>query len=115
MTKTPEFLIVMITVPSRKVARSLTQAVLQSRLVACANILPGIESHYWWQGQLASGKELLLLLKTRHGQLKQLESLVRDLHPYDTPEFIALPILNGSRAYLKWLGEELGGFVRQIK
>ena len=107
MARASKFLIVMVTTPNRRVARSLARAALKSRMIACANIVPGIESHYWWQGRVTSGKELLLILKTRPACLKRLEKLILDKHPYDTPEFIALPIAHGNMAYLKWLTDEL--------
>jgi periplasmic divalent cation tolerance protein len=103
MAKARAYLIIMVTTPSRRIARSLAQAALESRLIACANIVPAIESHYWWQGRITTGKESLLLLKTSQTHLKQLERLILKKHPYDTPEFIALPIAHGSKAYLKWL------------
>jgi periplasmic divalent cation tolerance protein len=107
MAHASKLLIVLVTAPNRQVARSLAKAALESRLIACANILPGIESHYWWQGRVTSGKELLLILKTRPACLKRLEKLILHKHPYDTPEFIALSIAEGSKAYLKWLTDEL--------
>jgi len=107
MTRAPKFFIVLVTAPNLRVARSLAQAALSSRLIACANILPGVESHYWWKGKITSGKELLLLLKTGQNCLKKLERLILEKHPYDTPEFIALPISGGSKGYLNWLATEL--------
>lgn len=107
MAKASKFMIVLVTAPKLRVARSLAKAALESRLIACANIVPGIESHYWWQGRVTSGKELLLILKTRPACLQRLEKLILERHPYDTPEFIALPVQHGSQAYLKWLADEL--------
>jgi periplasmic divalent cation tolerance protein len=107
MAHASKLLIVLVTTPNRQVARSLAKAALESRLIACANILPGIESHYWWQGRITSGKEMLLLLKTSPRHVKRLEKLILGKHPYDTPEFIALSITEGSKAYLKWLADEL--------
>lgn len=107
MAHASKLLIVLVTAPNRQVARSLAKAALESRLIACANILPGIESHYWWQGRITSGKEMLLLLKTSPRHVKRLEKLILGKHPYDTPEFIALPIAGGCKAYLEWLTDEL--------
>jgi len=107
MTRAPKFFIVLVTTPSLRVARSLAQAALKSRLIACANILPGVESHYWWEGKITSGKEFLLLLKTGQNRLKRLERLILEKHPYNTPEFIALPVSRGSQSYLNWLADEL--------
>lgn len=97
------FSLVLVTAPDVKVARRIAKAVLQGRLVACANLVPRIESHYWWQGKVESGHEVLLLLKTRTAKLKQLERLVLAKHPYDTPEFVALPISRINKRYAAWL------------
>lgn len=94
---------VLITTPDLKTARALARAALTARLVACANIVPQIESHYWWRGRRCSGKECLLLLKTHRRRLAALERLIIARHPYDTPEFIALPLSSGNAKYLAWL------------
>jgi len=94
--------IVLVTAPDSKTARKLARAALQARLIACANLVPKIESHYWWQGKLETGSEVLLLLKTTTARLAKLESLILDLHPYDTPEFAVLPVSRVNRRYLNW-------------
>jgi periplasmic divalent cation tolerance protein len=94
--------IAIVTAPSLKSARKLARLALEKRVVACANLLPGIESHYWWRGKLAKGKEVLIVFKTLASLLGRLEELVVEHHPYDTPEFIALPISGGNRRYLRW-------------
>jgi periplasmic divalent cation tolerance protein len=73
------------------------------RLIACANLIPKIESHYRWRGKIESGAEVLLVLKTQKSKLAALEKLVLARHPYDTPEFIVLPLSAGSKKYLTWL------------
>ena len=95
--------IVFVTAPSLEVARELITGILERRLAACANLVPGIESHYWWEGKLESSDEALLIFKTRHALTPKLERVIREIHPYDTPEFIALPLTTGSRKYLAWL------------
>ena len=72
------------------------------------NILPGMISHYWWQGRIETGKEVLLILKTTVPRLAALERLILAKHPYDTPEFIVLPITAGSKRYLDWLAQSVG-------
>ena len=79
------------------------QGALKAKLAACANIVPAVESHYWWKGKLESSDEVLLIFKTRQQLLPKLERAVREIHPYDTPEFVALPLTTGSRKYLAWL------------
>lgn len=100
---------VMVTVPDLAVGRRIAGAVLESRSAACVNIVPGLESHYRWQGRLECSQELLLILKTTLGQLDALERVVRSQHPYDTPEFLVLPIEGGSRRYLDWIEANVGG------
>jgi periplasmic divalent cation tolerance protein len=94
--------LVLVTTPNRTAARLLARAILEARLAACVNVVPGIESHYWWQSKLERSPELLLLIKTSKSKLNALENLVIRKHPYDTPEFIALPLGSGNRRYLEW-------------
>jgi periplasmic divalent cation tolerance protein len=89
------------------VARKLAAAALSGRLAACANIMPKIESHYWWKGQLESSSEFLVLFKTTKKKLPELERCVVKIHPYDTPEFIALGLDHGSEKYLAWIDTSL--------
>ena len=97
------FAVVLVTAPNLKTARTLARTALRARLIACANLIPKIESHYWWRGKIESGTEVLLVLKTRKSKLAALENLVLAKHPYDTPEFIVLPLSAGNRKYLDWL------------
>jgi periplasmic divalent cation tolerance protein len=94
---------VLITAPDLKTARALTKIALQKKLIACANLLPKIESHYWWKNKIESSAEVLLILKTTKARLPALEKLILEKHPYDTPEFLALPLIAGSNKYLDWL------------
>lgn len=103
MKRPGEHCCVYVTAPSLTVARKLAAAVLQERLAACANLIPKIESHYWWQGQLESSSEVLILFKTTREKLEALQECVVRNHPYDTPEFIAVPIEQGSSRYLDWI------------
>jgi len=107
MKSAARFAIVLVTAPDLKTARMLTRAALQARLVACANLVPGVESHYWWQGRLETGTEILIIFKTRKSQLRVLEKLILEKHRYDTPEILALPLSAGTRKYLEWLGTSL--------
>jgi len=95
--------IVFVTTPSLEVARMLTKGILSERLAACANVVSGIESHYWWEGEICQENEVLLILKTTARSLPELEFFVVELHPYDRPEFVAWPIDKGNQKYLQWI------------
>ena len=103
MHRPGEFCCVFVTAPNITVARKIAAAALNERLVACANLVPKIESHYWWQGQLESSSEVLILFKTTKERLAELESNVLKNHPYDTPEFIAVTLEHGTEKYLGWI------------
>jgi periplasmic divalent cation tolerance protein len=103
MKPATNFSIVLVTAPDLKTARALAKAALQAKLIACANLISKIESHYRWQGKIESSAEVLLVLKTRKSKLAALEKLVLAKHPYDTPEFLVLPVSAGDKSYLDWL------------
>jgi periplasmic divalent cation tolerance protein len=103
MKRRNEVVAVLVTAPDKSTARKLARAALTSKLIACANLIPEVESHYWWKEKVERGKEVLMLLKTTLGQVKPLEKLIVSLHPYDTPEFLVLTIKSGNRRYLAWL------------
>jgi periplasmic divalent cation tolerance protein len=103
MKSAGKFSIVLATAPDLKTARALAKAALKLKLIACANLIPKIESHFWWQGKIESGAEVLLVLKTQKSKLAALEKLILANHPYATPEFLALPLSAGGKKYLDWL------------
>jgi len=107
MKRTSNTALVLVTAPNLDTARALAKTALDARLVGCANLIPKIESHYWWQGKLESGVEALILFKTTKANLKALEKLVVANHPYDTPEFLVLPILAGNKRYLDWVRQSV--------
>jgi len=98
------YALVLVTAPNLTTARKLARVALKARLVACANLIPQIESYYWWQGKVESGAEVLMVLKTTRRRLAALEKLILANHPYDTAEFVALPINAGTKRYLDWIG-----------
>jgi periplasmic divalent cation tolerance protein len=107
MKRRSKFTVVLVTAPNAKTARKLARAALEAHLIACANLVPRIESHYWWQGKIEVGAEVLLLMKTTTARLPTLEKLILAKHPYETPEFIVLPMTRGSRRYLDWVHESV--------
>ena len=84
-------------------ARRLGRMLVEERLAACVTLVPAVCSIYWWQGEIQSVNECLLLLKTSQDKLEALESRLHELHSYKTPEFLVLPIEAGSQAYLDWM------------
>lgn len=103
MSPAADISLALVTAPDVETARTLARAALEARLVACANLVPAIESHYWWQGKIESGSEVLILFKTTTSKLEQLERLVLEKHPYDTAEFIVLPLAAVAEKYLAWI------------
>lgn len=98
--------VVLVTCPTLALARKIARAVVQKRLAACVNVLRSpVESFYTWKGKLESAREHLLIIKTAASRLPQLEREVKRLHTYDVPEFIALPVTEGSADYLSWLSD----------
>lgn len=98
-----EIAVVFVTAPDRRTARALATSALRQRLAACVNLLPGVESHYWWKGKLEVGQEVLLILKTTRHLLPALAARMQAEHPYDTPEFVVLPVNRLSQRYGDWL------------
>ncbi len=103
MKPATNFALILVTAPDLKTARALAQAALKAKLVACANLVPKIESHYWWRGEIETSAEILLVFKTTKSNVDVLEKLIVARHPYDTPEFLVLPLRAGNRKYLDWL------------
>lgn len=96
-------LIVFCTCPSLDVATAIADRLVEARLAACVNILPGITSVYRWQDQVQRDAEVLLLIKTAAAAYPALEASLRAQHPYELPEVVAVPIETGSTGYLQWL------------
>jgi periplasmic divalent cation tolerance protein len=103
----PRFIIAVTTIGSLSEARRLAQGILRNRLAGCINLIPQIHSWYWWRGKQEKAREILVLLKTERRQLAALDRFLKAHHPYEVPELIALPILWGTRVYLKWLEQNI--------
>lgn len=102
-----EMLIVFTTFANGEDAARVARTLVEERLVACANIVPGVRSLYRWEGKVADEGEVLVLMKTRKQDWTALQSRLHELHPYTTPECIAVRIASGSPAYMTWLEEAL--------
>jgi periplasmic divalent cation tolerance protein len=99
-------LLVITNCPDEDSANSIALALVESRLAACVNILPRMQSIYRWQGNIESAPEILLLIKSTAAAYPALESRIRELHPYEVPEIVALPIDRGLPEYLNWVAVE---------
>ncbi|MBI1909212.1 MAG: divalent-cation tolerance protein CutA [Deltaproteobacteria bacterium] len=101
------FVVVLTTVRSKKEANRLATLFLKTKLVACVNVVPGVTSHYSWDGKICKDTEFLLFLKTAKTKLARLEKVLVQNHSYETPEMIVLPIQYGLKKYLRWIEESL--------
>jgi periplasmic divalent cation tolerance protein len=99
--------VVLITAPNREESARLAEMLVGARLAACVQILPEMESIYWWEGEVKREPEHLLLLKTTAGRFAAIEREVRALHSYETPEIVALPVSEASAPYLEWLASSV--------
>jgi periplasmic divalent cation tolerance protein len=101
-----ENLLIITNCPDEEVANAIALAVVEEKLAACVNILPRVQSVYRWQGAVESASEIPLLIKSTAENYPALEQRIAELHPYEVPEIIALPITHGLPAYLNWLAAE---------
>jgi len=98
--------VVFSTAPSAGEAERLARALLQERLIACASLVPGVTSLYRWQGAVQKDAEVLMVMKTRRGRVPGLLERLSALHPYEVPEALALPVVDGLPAYCRWVMDE---------
>jgi periplasmic divalent cation tolerance protein len=97
------YLIVLMTASSREEAVKIVRVLLEERLIACGNIVDSVSSLFWWRGKIEEEKEVLVIMKSDEKLFKKLSKRVMELHSYDVPEILALPIVDGSSSYLEWL------------
>jgi len=102
----PSYIVVLVTTGSPEEAQKISSALLEQKKAACVNIVPQVSSRFWWQGELDSAEESLLIIKTRASLLDEIISIVKKIHSYEVAEVIALPIVGGNPDYLNWIGEE---------
>lgn len=101
--------VILVTAPSIDEARKIGNALVEERLIACANIIPQVESIFYWQDKVCNEKEALMVIKTRKKLIEKIIKRVKALHSYTVPEVIALPIIKGSKDYIKWVKEVTKG------
>ena len=99
--------VVYVTVGKLDEAEQIARTLVDEQLVACVNLIPQVRSFYRWEGAVQDDAEILLIIKTIEAHLATLEARIRQLHSYDVPEFIALPISEGSQPYLSWLADSV--------
>ena len=98
-----DIIVVYCTVPKMEDARRIAQTIVNEKVAACCNIIPGVESYYIWKDEVQQDKELLLMIKTTENAFRELQNRIIELHPYDVPEIIALPVIKGNNDYLTWV------------
>jgi len=101
------YIVIFITTATLKEAQQISKVLVERKKVACVNIVPRVDSLFWWQGKLDSAQESLLIVKTKQSLLNEVTTLVKKIHSYDTPEIIALPIVGGNQDYLEWIGDSV--------
>ena len=102
-----EKVVIYITTGTDEEAQKVAEELLKQRKAACVSILPGVNSIFWWQDKLDSAQEILLIVKTKASLVDEIVRLVTEIHSYDVPEIIALPIMGGNLDYLEWIGKEV--------
>jgi periplasmic divalent cation tolerance protein len=98
------YIIIIVTTAGREEAETIVQRLLEARLIACANIIGPVSSHFHWSGKMEKAEEYLILMKSRKDLFEKLSETVKALHSYEVPEILALPVVEGSKAYMDWLG-----------
>lgn len=106
-TKTFNHIIIFITASTRAEANRIAKVLLKEKVIACANIISGVNSLFWWKGKLDSASENLLIIKTKTSRMEEVVRLVKENHSYQVPEIISTPIISGNMDYLKWIDREV--------
>ena len=106
MEATP-YIVLLITTDTAEEAQRISRVLLEQKRVACVNIVPRVSSLFWWQDKLDSAEESLLIVKTKALLLNEIVTIVKEIHSYDIPELIALPIIGGNQDYLDWIEKEV--------
>ncbi len=102
-----DYIIVLVTTANKAEAENIAQALLRERLIACANIINPVTSFFFWSGKIDRAEECLVVMKSRRDLFAALAERLKGLHSYEVPEVLAIPIVEGSEAYLGWMGEVL--------
>ena len=103
-----DIIVIYCTVPEKKVAKNITKILMKHHLAACVSLIDKVNSTFSWDGEICEEKEILMMIKTRRSNYAKIKLVIEDLHPYTVPEIIALPVVDSSEDYLKWLVKETG-------
>ena len=101
-----DIIVINCTVPDKKIAKDITKILMKHKLAACINFVENVRSIFSWDGEICEEKEILMIIKTRRANYGKIKLVIEDVHPYSVPEIIALPIIDCSEDYLKWLVKE---------
>lgn len=101
-----DIIVINCTVPSKKIAKNITRVLMKHKLAACISTIENVKSVFSWEGEVCEEKEILMMIKTRRANYGKVKLVIEDIHPYEVPEIIALPIVDCSEDYLKWLVKE---------
>lgn len=101
----PPVVVAFASAPSMAVARKLASGLVESKLAACVQSVPGVESTYMWEGKVETAEEAVLMIKTKKELVGEVEAFMRREHPYDVPELVSVGVEGGMKEYLKWVGE----------
>jgi len=104
-----KYVVVVVTTSSREEANKIVNALLDEKLIACANVFGPVSSSFWWQGKIDKAEEYLVFMKTEAELFEKITSCIKRLHSYEVPEIIALPIVKGFKPYLEWISNTLAG------
>lgn len=104
--QTEQYGVILVTAPSQQEAEMIAETLIGAKLAACATILP-VQSVYTWQGEVHNDQEWQLLIKSKLSRFEELETKIRQIHPYEVPEIIAVPIVAGSQPYLTWISQQV--------
>ena len=102
-----KYIVILSTAGSADEASRIAEKLVSDRLVACVNIVPGIQSVYWWKDRVQKDQEVLMVMKTEKSKYQDVETAIKSLHSYEVPEIISLPLENGFEGYLKWIENTL--------
>lgn len=101
-----DIIVIYCTVPNKKIAKDITKVIMKHKLAACISTVENVKSVFLWDGEICEEKEILMMIKTRRANYGKVKLVIEDMHSYSVPEIIALPIVDCSEDYLKWLVKE---------